>query len=108
MMDSEVIATRAGEPLLALHRQFRWMHYEYRLDRVASGMNIFPLCTVTRIPQLFAPATYTIQMVAPSFGGQIHCQGQWFEDFVLFQEGVPACRIQRRRWSFPECYDVLI
>jgi len=108
MMDTEVIGTRQGEPLLALHRQFRWMHYEYRLDRVTAGGQSFPLCSVTRQPQLFAPATYTVQMLAPSFGGQIYCQGQWFEDFVLYQEGVPACRIRRRMWSIPECYDVII
>merc|ERR1740121_3017305 len=108
MMDTEVIANTAGEPLLALHRQFRWMHYEYRLERVTASMQSLPLCLVTREPQMFAPGTYTVQMLAPSFGGPIACQGRWFEDFVLYQDGQVACRVARRPWSFPECYDVII
>merc|ERR1712232_1437663 len=69
--DTEVIATLAGEPLLALHRQFRFMHYEYRLERIGSGGMRLPLCVITRYHQLFAPATYDIQLLAPSFGGGI-------------------------------------
>jgi len=106
--DTEVIATCANEPVLALHRQFRWMHYEYRLERVASNMSRVPMCVVTRELQLFAPATYTIQTSDQTFGGAITCEGQWFEDFVLRQGGKPACRIRRRGWSVPKCYDVVI
>ena len=92
MLDIEVIATRAGEPVLALHRQFRWMHYEYRLKRVTAGMGRIPLCVVTRQPQFLAPATYSIEMLAPSFGGYITCQGRWREDFVIYQGGPYAIR----------------
>jgi len=106
--DTEVIANLAGEPMLALHRQFRFMHYEYRLERTGLGMMRIPLCVITRYHQLFAPATYAIQMLTPSFGGNIVCEGRWFEDFALYQNGIPACRISRRVWSFPECYDVCI
>mmetsp|Transcript_80423 Transcript_80423/g.155391 ORF Transcript_80423/g.155391 Transcript_80423/m.155391 type:complete len:248 (+) Transcript_80423:585-1328(+) len=106
--DTQVIANLAGEPMLALHRQFSFMHYEYRLERTGLGMMRVPLCAITRYPQLFAPATYAIQMLAPSFGGNITCEGRWFEDFVLYQNGMPACRISRRLWSFPEYYDVCI
>jgi len=108
MMDTEVIATLSGEPLLALHRQFRWMHYEYRLERVTQGYHRIPLCVITRQHQFLAPATYTVQMLAPSFGGDVYCQGRWREDFVLYQGGAPACRIRGRAFSFSECYDVVV
>jgi len=108
MNDTQVIATLAGEPLLVLHRQFRFMHYEYRLERTGLGMLRLPICVITRYHQLFAPASYAIQMLAPSFGGNITCEGRWFEDFLLYQSGIPACRISKRMWSFPECYDVCI
>lgn len=108
MLDTEVIATLSGEPLLALHRQFRWMHYEYRLERLGAGQIRVPLCVVTREWQFFGPATYNVVLLGPSFGGAITCQGRWLEDFVLYQQGMPASTVRRRRFSIPECYDVTI
>ncbi|CAK0829135.1 unnamed protein product [Prorocentrum cordatum] len=108
LRDTEVIANLSGEPLLALHRQFSWMHYRYRLERVGLAGLRMPLCSITRHNNLFSAVQYDIQMEAMTFGGMIHCQGQWFEDFVLYQGGGPACRIKKRPWTFPEVYDVTI
>merc|ERR1719162_1443265 len=94
--DTQVIGNLAGEPMLSLRSQFRMMHYEYRLERLGlDGLRI-PLCVITRHWQLFAPATYEIQLLTPAFGGAITCQGRWFNDFVMYQAGAPACRIQKR------------
>eukprot|EP00928_Gymnodinium_smaydae_P033503 TRINITY_DN23988_c0_g1_i1.p1 TRINITY_DN23988_c0_g1~~TRINITY_DN23988_c0_g1_i1.p1 ORF type:complete len:643 (+),score=118.70 TRINITY_DN23988_c0_g1_i1:64-1929(+) len=108
LRDTEVIATLSGEPLLALHRQFSWMHYEYRLERISASGVSMPVCVITRRFQLFAPAIYTVQMLGHAFGGQIRCEGRWLEDFVFWQDGAPACRVRRRPFSIPECYDVVI
>jgi len=108
LLDSEVVANLSGEPLLALHRQFRWMHYEYNLERITQGGGRVRLCSITREPQFFAAPTYTIQLFAPSFGGRITCQGRWLQNFVLIQDGVQACTVRKRPWSIPECYDVVI
>jgi len=110
--DFSLFRTLSGEPLLALRRQPRCLHYEYNLERRTQGGGRVPLCSITRERHLNPfrlPAT-TVQLFAPSFGGPITCQGQWLENFVLIQDGVQACTVrwQRPLWSTSFCYDVVI
>ena len=110
--DFSLFRTLSREPLLALRRQPRCLHYEYNLERRTQGGGRVRLCSITRERHLNPfrlPAT-TVQLFAPSFGGPITCQGQWLENFVLIQDGVQACTVrwQRPLWSTSFCYDVVI
>jgi len=108
--DTLVITNLAGEPLLLLKKQFRWMHYEYRLERVTRSSEVVPLAVITREPQFFAAATYSIQLNTKHSAGQIGCEGRWRDRFTFHEkQGVPSCIVNwRGPFSWRDTFDVAV
>jgi len=109
--DTQVITNLAGEPLLVLKKQFRWMHYEYRLERVTRNAELVPLAVITREPQfLFTAATYSIQLNTEHSAGQIGCEGRWRDRFTFSEkQGVPSCVVNwRGPFSWRDTFDVAV
>jgi len=111
--DTQVITNLAGEPLLVLKKQFRWMHYEYRLERVTRNAELVPLAVITREPQFLSAATYAIQLNSQHSAGQIGCQGRWRDRFTFYEKhgvpGVPSCVVNWRGiFSLRDTFDVAV
>jgi len=104
------ITTMAGEPLLVLQENFRWMNYEYDLFRVdpRTGQRI-AICRIVRQWTLFQ---FTDQYVIHHFNhfltGPIACYGSWPNQFTLTANGQIAARVEKQIFSLTDKYHVHI
>ena len=103
-----VITTMAGEPLLILQENFRWMNYEYDLYRVdpRSGARV-PVCRIVRQWTLFRITDqYEITHFNHFVTGHVVCQGRWPNQFSLAANGVLAARVDKQLFSLTDKYHV--
>ena len=104
------ITTMAGEPLMVLQENFRWMNYEYDLFRVdpRTRMHV-PVCRIVRKWTLFAITDqYEITHFNHFLTGHVLCQGRWPNQFALAANGVLSARVDKQLFSFTDKYHVHI
>jgi len=102
------ITTMAGEPLLAMQENFRWMNYEYDLFRIDPRTRAhIPICRVVRQWTFFA---FTDQYVVQHFNhfltGPVECHGRWPNQFALHVGGGLAAQVNKQFFSFTDTYNV--
>mmetsp|Transcript_137399 Transcript_137399/g.342715 ORF Transcript_137399/g.342715 Transcript_137399/m.342715 type:complete len:372 (+) Transcript_137399:51-1166(+) len=104
------ITTLAGEPLLSLQENFRWMHYEYDLFRIDPRTRTqVPVC---RIVRQWTPFAFTDQYEVTHFQhfltGRVECFGRWPSQFTLAANGTVVCRVEKELFTFTDTYQVHI